>query len=303
MKWGATMKIQEVSTLVQLSKRAIKFYEEKGLLVVEKDENGYRKYSTENIEILERISVYRKLGMDIESIKTILNTPSKEKEILEKIYVDKQESIQEIQEQLRALEQLFNQVNTYHDINQKLEYTCIADGLCDMIPGLVGQMFMHHFLPYLQIPLETKEQVEAYHALIAFFDQVDMKITFSMKIIYWLEQFYANKDMAMLVQRIDDMMKKMLHPTKEEYELMKSLVLKQYKRQNRFLHKYSIFQISKRKYMQQLEQCGYNSVFLPNMEKLCPKYKAYRKALLSINARIMEDLGLYVDEHTYLCKK
>lgn len=273
------------------------------MLVVEKDKSGYRKYSTSNIETLEKISVYRKIGMDIESIKSILTNPTKEKEILEKVYVEKQKSIKEINEQLIALKQLIDQANTYHAINKKLDYRCIADGLCDMIPGSFGQMFMHHFLPYLQIPLETKEQKEAYQNIMVFFDRVDIKVTFSMKVVNWLQKYYGHKDIAMLVQRIDENMEKMLHPSNEEYELMKSLVLKQYQRQNSILYKYNIFQISKRNYMQQLDRCGYNTVFLPNMEVLCPKYKAYRNALQEINTRILEDLGLYYDDSFYLYKK
>lgn len=43
------MKLQEVAQQVQMTKRAIKYYEEKGLLHVEKDENGYRRYTEEHI--------------------------------------------------------------------------------------------------------------------------------------------------------------------------------------------------------------------------------------------------------------
>lgn len=297
------MKIQEVSELLHLSKRAIKFYEEKGLLEVKKDKNGYRNYVKENIEILDKISVYRKLGIDLASIQEILVNKEKEKDILEKVYIVKQQNIKETKEQLVIIEQLIQKAENYHVINQTLDYQCIADALCDMIPGSFGQMYMHHFLPYLQISFDTPEQKEAYVNIITFFDQVDLKVTFSMKIIYWLQKVYGKKDMAMLIKRIDDNIKRMLHPTDEEYEQMKMMVLKNYKKQNAFYYKYSIFGISKRRHMQQLQACGYNDVFLPNMEKLCPKYKVYRQALWQINTRICKDLGLYYDASFQLCKR
>ena len=50
------MKLQEVAQQVQMTKRAIKYYEEKGLLQVEKDENGYRRYTEEHIAVLSAIS-------------------------------------------------------------------------------------------------------------------------------------------------------------------------------------------------------------------------------------------------------
>ena len=53
------MTIHDISKELGLTKRAIKFYEEKGLLTVPKDENGYRNYSQEHIRTLKTISVYR----------------------------------------------------------------------------------------------------------------------------------------------------------------------------------------------------------------------------------------------------
>lgn len=55
------MLINEVIQQVDLSKRAVKYYEEQGLLQVAKDENGYRNYSEENIDTLKEICIYRKL--------------------------------------------------------------------------------------------------------------------------------------------------------------------------------------------------------------------------------------------------
>ena len=66
------MTINDISKELGLTKRAIKFYEEKGLLSVPKDENGYRNYSKEHIRMLKTISVYRKLGIGINDIQNII---------------------------------------------------------------------------------------------------------------------------------------------------------------------------------------------------------------------------------------
>ena len=47
------MRINEVVQQVPLTRRAVKFYEEKGLLHVPKDSNGYRNYTEEHIRILQ----------------------------------------------------------------------------------------------------------------------------------------------------------------------------------------------------------------------------------------------------------
>ena len=59
------MQLNEVIKQVDMTKRAIKYYEEAGLLSVNKDENGYRNYTEEDISVLKEISVYRKLGISI----------------------------------------------------------------------------------------------------------------------------------------------------------------------------------------------------------------------------------------------
>ena len=66
------MTIDEIAKELNLTKRAIKYYEEKDLLKVAKDSNGYRNYSKQNVETLQRISLYRKLGIQISDIKKLL---------------------------------------------------------------------------------------------------------------------------------------------------------------------------------------------------------------------------------------
>lgn len=67
------MLLNEIIEEVGMTKRAVKYYEEKGLLTVQKDSNGYRNYTDQDVEILKRISVYRKLGIGIKDIQRILS--------------------------------------------------------------------------------------------------------------------------------------------------------------------------------------------------------------------------------------
>ena len=52
------MLLNEIINEVGMTKRAVKYYEEKGLLSVDKDSNGYRNYSAQDVETLKKISVY-----------------------------------------------------------------------------------------------------------------------------------------------------------------------------------------------------------------------------------------------------
>ena len=65
-----TLKINEVEALVGITKKNIRFYEEKGLLSPRRNsENGYRDYGQEEVDALQRINLMRKLGVPIEEIR------------------------------------------------------------------------------------------------------------------------------------------------------------------------------------------------------------------------------------------
>lgn len=64
------MKINEVEALVGVTKKNIRFYEEKGLLSPRRNsENGYRDYSENEVAALRQIKLMRKLGVPIEEIR------------------------------------------------------------------------------------------------------------------------------------------------------------------------------------------------------------------------------------------
>ena len=64
------MKINEVEALVGITKKNIRFYEEKGLLSPSRNsENGYRDYGEPEVAVLRRIKLMRKLGVPIEEIR------------------------------------------------------------------------------------------------------------------------------------------------------------------------------------------------------------------------------------------
>lgn len=64
------MKINEVEALVGITKKNIRFYEEKGLLSPNRNsENGYRDYGEAEIATLQQIKLMRKLGVPIEEIR------------------------------------------------------------------------------------------------------------------------------------------------------------------------------------------------------------------------------------------
>ncbi|MFR5523527.1 MAG: MerR family transcriptional regulator [[Clostridium] innocuum] len=206
------MKLQEVAQQVQMTKRAIKYYEEKGLLQVEKDENGYRRYTEEHIAVLQQIQVYRKLGMELSAIQRIFHDPQVEQEELQRLEGQMQRQLEQQSAQLEAVRQMLAGAKDYQVLQEQLDYQTIAAAIQEMIPGIYGKLFLHHFLPYLQIPITTQEQRDAYQAILTFWDTTDLKMPLSMKIVTFLMGFLQNQQAAAIQARLDAQLKRLLEP-------------------------------------------------------------------------------------------
>ena len=65
------MIIQELERRTGLERSSIRFYEKEGLLKPKRLENGYRDYSEEDVQLLKRIKLLRRLGMSVEKIRAL----------------------------------------------------------------------------------------------------------------------------------------------------------------------------------------------------------------------------------------
>lgn len=295
------MQINEVIQRVDLTKRAIKYYEEQGLLSVHKDENGYRNYTEEDVAILKEISVYRKLGISIKDIKILLE--KKDDQLLNNIYKEKINKLEEFKNEAESLKKFIDN-NDMNEIYANLDYETIGKAIQDMIPGFYGYYFMNHFLPYLQIKIETKEQEEAYKRIIEFWDNADIKIPLLMKLnSFIMYKLLPKQEMSKMVEKMDEKTKELINISEEEYEKLKEQTRKGVKMKNSILFKYHPAFILQRKFMKRLQDSGYNDIFIPNMILLSPKYKEYHEALTKVNNRICNDLGLHYDSKYNLIMK
>lgn len=67
------MKINELEKTLNVSRANIRYYEKEGLLNPSRKDNGYREYSENDVAILKKIIIYRKLGIPIQDIRGIFD--------------------------------------------------------------------------------------------------------------------------------------------------------------------------------------------------------------------------------------
>lgn len=118
------MHIQEVSQQLNLTKKAIMIYEQKGLIHPQKDKHGYRTYQNEDIERLMQIKCLRQLDFSISQIKDILlkgeySIFDLKKEEYEKQIFDIETSLQYIDD----VKSILTQKKTLQSLSKELEQT------------------------------------------------------------------------------------------------------------------------------------------------------------------------------------
>lgn len=283
------MHIREAAQAVGCTRRAIKYYEEKGLLPpVSRFENGYRDYSEEDIRILHEIQVYRKLGIPLRDIARLLE--QKDDALLQSILESKREELAARQQELNALESFIARRDG-QALNAALDFASVLDAIKAQLPGFFGAYLSAHFAPYLDIRIETAEQRDAWQTILSFWDHPQLRLPLSFRLSMRLSSLLP----AISATEADARLQSMLHPSPEEYDRMKENILKTVRIRENPLVRYSLPEIFKRSTMRSLRDCGYYDIFIPAMERLSPPYKAYKDALNALNSRICRDLNLYYD--------
>lgn len=78
-------KTNEVSKMVGVSKRTLQYYDDEGLIKVERSKDNHRLYDEDALEKIWQILVYKEMGFALREIKDLLILPERQKiSILEK---------------------------------------------------------------------------------------------------------------------------------------------------------------------------------------------------------------------------
>ena len=283
------MRIAEAAGAVGCTQRAIKFYEEKGLLPpVTRSENGYRNYTEEDVRILHEIQAYRKLGIGLADIRRLLTGDAQAllREILEK----KRAEADAQQQTIAALEAYLRQPDALA-LDEAVDFDTIADAMLAQLPGFFGSYLASHFAPYLKLHITTPEQQDAYRRILAFWDNPKLRLPLTFRMSMLLSRLVPQ----MPAGAMDAQIQAMLNPSEEAYSRMREQTLRTVRMRKNPLVRYLPGEVMKRRMMRALKDCGYYDVFIPEMKRLSPAYRAYHDALSALNDRLCRDLGLHYD--------
>ncbi len=279
------MWMKEVCAVCGLTKKAVEYYEKKGLISPGTTEGGYRDFSPEDVGKLQKIALLRELGVSVDDIRQVLvsGCPAR---VLAAVAEKQETVIADARRKQRLLIRLsegasFDEIGA--EAARLLEHQTILERLQRLFPGTYGQFIGLHFAPYLRDPIETDEQKTACREIVAFLDNAE-PIAFPEELKGYLEEVTTLWDPGEMQRGVQAGLDKLLADT-EGYLDGNREDLEWYMAYRGS----AAFRQSPAGRMQELlrqfqRQSGYEDVFLPNLRRLSPSYRAYMERLEAANA-------------------
>lgn len=278
----------EVQDKTNLSRKAIEYYEEKGLVHPKKLENGYRDYSDGDVEVLKKISLLRNLGLSISEIALYLD--SKE-EVLASILRRKEHEL-DICEKRKNVLNLIVKGESIDLINEELAIIeaqeTIYDKLIRIFPGYFGQLIFSSYKIFLNESL-NKDEEAAFNEYIKFLDSLP-NFELSKEEKDYIEAISSSFDMKAL----DDVNKgKLLAVENAETWLEDHKdYIKAYKEyKNTDEYKNSLIKLIQDKLKMFMQENNYYEKAIPLIRKFSKSYNAYYEKLLKANEEYLKLKG------------
>ncbi|MBU3169922.1 MerR family transcriptional regulator [Clostridium estertheticum] len=182
------MNIKTASEKTGLTKKAIKYYENEGLITpLKKCENNYREYSNDDIIKLNLIGALRALDITIVDIKdvvmgrkslpeTLIDTVKKIDESITYLGKSKLIITSLIEKNLtdyRASGEQIRRLRETLELSRDDKKEFISNTLLRIFPGKFGQLFVSIYAPFLSVTIYNDEKKKIWLRLVDFLDSVD----------------------------------------------------------------------------------------------------------------------------------
>lgn len=281
------MLIDKAGKSAGLTKKAVAYYVEQGLVSPAVLPNGYRDFSKSDLDKLKKISVYRKLGLSTEEIRAVLS--GKNGDTLKKLSVKKTLALKKDQAKAGLLEQLsagkpFQEIQSQLDsINRN---ATVAEKLLEAFPGYYGRFICLHFSRFLNEPITTERQHSAYEKILAFLDEMP-----SLEFPEEIKSFLAETTGHIGTEAIQDLMEHTMRSIEDPARFLaeNKEILDQYLAYQKTGEYLASPAYRLRELLKEFNQSsGYYDVFLPAMRELSVSYAEYVQKLDLANDKLLE---------------
>lgn len=290
------MLINEIAKSCNITKKAVQYYVEQGLIAPKILENGYKDFSEQDMELLKQIVLYRKLGLSISEIKLVFENQNEITCILHQrtLELEREKAKQELLKRIENGEKVENLEQEINNINSN---TMIIKKLLELFPSYYGKFISLNFSRYLTGKIETEEQMKAFHQIIEFFDNVpDIHLPEDLQ--QYLDDYLEEYSSEEGIEKINYILQAKDKAVRNIDEFVKSNkdILEEYKKwkQTDDYKNSPAFRLME--YMKQVcASNGYYDVFIPAMRKLSPLYNEYYEQLLKANEEFVRIYPEYLE--------
>lgn len=289
------MLINEVCKECSLTKKAIEYYMEQGLISPSVRENGYRDFSDEDVDRLKKISVLRSLGLSVAEIQdvlsgeisTALNEISNRQRLQISVMQEKQELIQELAAN-------HDWKNTHDKLEQLKIKQSVLERLLNVFPGYYGRFICLHFAPYLNEPILTAGQQEAFYTIIAFLDNVEFDLPADLQ--KYLDEVMGDVDDAFVESiygNVNNAIKDMEKYIDDNQQIIEIILDYKQSEEYKTTQAYHL-ENTLRKFN---STSGYDDIFIPAMCRLSDSYQKYHEAVLQADEKFARKYPQYIQKY------
>ncbi len=281
------MKINEICKLTGLTKKAIEYYQIKGLITPIMKENGYREFTEGDLEQLNTIALLKKLELTVDEIKQVLKSKDRNSVLL-KIKYAKQVQTKAKLDRIELIEQMVRGEDISDRINLLDQKWTIREKLLSAFPGYYGRYISFHFGRFLNEPIKTDEQKNMYDIIINFLDNME-----SIAVPEELQEMFKEADSYMDDEVIESMslnMQTAINDFETYWENNKGSITKYVEFRKSEEYKSSLVSKFKEWFKKFGETSGYYDVFVPAMRKLSPSYNEYYEEMLELSSKIVNKI-------------
>lgn len=268
----------EVEKLTGLTRKAIEYYEEKGLLVPKRDENNYRIYGEEEVEKLKQISLYRRLGLSMREIRKLLGEASVN--LLADKAREKELSLILEKKRLDVFKRFVNG-NDRETLEEELSVIereeTVYEKLIRIFPGYFGQLFFLNYRPFLLERLDEEKRI-SFEKYVKFMDSLP-EFELSKEEREFLEQGSCEVSIEMMEDFVEQKISA-VSDMETWYEENKAMI-EEYNslKESEEYRSSPMYRISERLKIF-MEETNYYAIAIPLMREFSPSYDNYYQKML-----------------------
>ena len=276
----------EIQKETGLTRKAIEYYEDKGLIHPQKSDNGYRDYSTKDLEILKKVAIFRKLGMSISDISQCISSGG---DSLYSVVREKQHQL-DLDEKRKVILEMIVKGESNQLIDEKVSLLEMKETIYEKLeiafPGYFGQMLFAAYQPFLNEPLENDGK-NSFYKYIDYLDRLpSFELTEEEK--KYIEKISSPFDMKTL----KDINKAKLDAVENPKKWMKDNedVISHYESyKNSEEYQNSMMKQIQDKLKNFMKENQYYEIAIPLIRKFSKSYDNYYKKLLKANEQYLNN--------------